>query len=336
MAKRVGRYVVQTENNPVIAGYGSAVGKKEKEGPLGSLFDVSFDDDTVGQESFEQAESAILCNAIVQSLKKSGTKNDEVDVIFAGDLLSQSMSSTFGLKKFRIPTVGLFGACSTMALSLSQAALAVDSGWANIAVAATGSHFCSAERQFRFPLEYGGRRTPNSQWTVTGAGAMTVKSVGENMPYIHAVCIGKIADYGITDANNMGAAMAPAAADTIKNYLDDTHTSPDDYDLIITGDLGDVGSKLLKELLSLDGIKLSHNYDDCGLMIFDPNDSSIGAGGSGCGCSGSVMCAKILPEIKSRKYKNVLFVATGALMSLTSSQQGLSIPAVAHAVEIRI
>lgn len=334
MAKRIGRYTIQTERRPAIAGYAAAVGKKEKNGPLGELFDLAFDDDMLGQESWEQAESALLCNAISRALQKCKVKNDETDVIFAGDLLDQSMSSTFGLKKFRIPTVGLFGACSTMALSLSQAALAVDSGWANIAVAATSSHFCSAERQFRFPLEYGGRRTPDSQWTVTGAGAMAVKSDAKS-PYVGSVCIGRIADFGVTDANNMGAAMAPAAADTIKNFLTDTGASPDDFDLIITGDLGAVGSKLLRELLKNDGIMLGNNYDDCGLLIFDMNDSTVGAGGSGCGCSGSVMCGKILPEIAGGKYKRVLFVATGALMSPTSSQQGLSIPAVAHAVEIR-
>lgn len=335
MAKRIGRYTLLTENKPSIIGFGSAVGKKEKDGPLGDLFDVAFDDDKIGQDSFEQAESALLCNAIVQSLKKSNTKNDEVDVIFAGDLLNQSMSSTFGLKKFRIPTVGLFGACSTMALSLIQATLAVDSNWANIALAATSSHFCSAERQFRFPLEYGGRRTPNSQWTVTGSGAMTVAKNDDTSPYVAAVCIGKIADFGVNDANNMGAAMAPAAADTIKTFLNDTKTCVEDYDLIITGDLGDVGSKLLRELLEQSGIKLGSNYDDCGLLIYDMGDSTVGAGASGCGCSGSVMCAKIIPEIIVGKHKRVLFVATGALMSPTSSQQGLSIPAVAHAVEIR-
>ena len=334
MAKRNGS-VITMQNRPSVIGFAAAVGKKEKQGPLGECFDLAFTDDLLGQESWEQAESAILSGAISKSLSKCGVKNDEVDVIFAGDLLDQSMSSTFGLKKFKIPSVGLFGACSTMALSLSMASLAVDSGWANIAVAATGSHICSAERQFRFPLEYGGRRTPDSQWTVTGAGAATVKAGAENTPYVEAVCIGRITDLGVTDANNMGAAMAPAAADTISRYLSDTNTSPDDYDLILTGDLGETGSKLLRELLAKEDIMLGNNYDDCGLMIFDSSDSTVGAGGSGCGCSASVLCGKILPEVQSGKYQRVLFVATGALMSPTSSQQGLSIPSVAHAVEIR-
>ncbi len=334
MAERVGRFTVKMSKKPSIIGFAASGGKKEKSGPIGDLLDKSFDDDLLGQDSWEQAESALLCNSISLALKKAELKNDQADVIFAGDLLDQSMSSTFGLKQFRIPTVGLFGACSTMALSLSQAALAVDSGWANVAVAATSSHFCSAERQFRFPLEYGGRRTPNSQWTVTGSGATVVGFESrESAPKIDSVCIGRIADLGVTDANNMGAAMAPAAADTIKNFLTDTGTTPDDYDLILTGDLGEIGSRLLQDLLERDGIMLKNNYDDCGLLIFD-KDSEVGAGGSGCGCSATVLCAKILPEICKGKLGRVLFVATGALMSPKSAQQGLSIPAVAHAVLI--
>lgn len=333
MPKRVGTDTVIMEHALTIVGFAGVAGKKEKNGPLGSLFDRTFEDDKLGQDSWETAESGMLCNAISLALQKANLKNDQVQLLFAGDLLDQSIASTFGVKQFGIPHIGLFGACSTMALSMGMAAIAVDSGAAQTAVAATGSHFCSAERQFRFPLEYGGKRTPTSQWTVTGSGAAVLQR-GVAAPQVKAVTFGRIQDYGVTDANNMGAAMAPAACSTLKAYFDDTHTTPADFDLVLTGDLGQVGSQLLKELLQEQHYTLGENYNDCGLMIFDMEDQGVGAGGSGCGCSGSVVCSKILSELQNGTLSRVLFCATGALMSPTSSQQGLSIPAIAHAVEL--
>ena len=333
MPKRVGTDTVIMEHALTIVGFAGVAGKKEKNGPLGSLFDRTFEDDKLGQDSWEAAESGMLCNAISLALQKANLKNDQVQLLFAGDLLDQSIASTFGVKQFGIPHIGLFGACSTMALSMGMAAIAVDSGAAQTAVAATGSHFCSAERQFRFPLEYGGKRTPTSQWTVTGSGAAVLQR-GVAAPQVKAVTFGRIQDYGVTDANNMGAAMAPAACSTLKAYFDDTHTTPADFDLVLTGDLGQVGSQLLKELLQEQHYTLGENYNDCGLMIFNMQDKEVGAGGSGCGCSGSVVCSKILSELQNGTLSRVLFCATGALMSPTSSQQGLSIPAIAHAVEL--
>ena len=333
MAKRIGRYTVMTECEPAIVGFGSVASKKEGEGPLKEYFDLVEQDTTFGQQSWEQAESMIQKNAVQIALKKAGMSPDQIDVICAGDLLNQCIGSTFGLAKLEIPFVGMYGACSTMAESLATATMFLETGAVDTAVAVTSSHFCSSERQFRFPLEYGSLRTPTSQWTVTGGGAVVLKK-GEKGAKIRHLTFGKIFDYGIKDANNMGAAMAPAAADTIKAFLSDTDTTPKDYDGIFTGDLGSVGSELLCQLLEKDGIDIRDIHRDCGVMIFTPDMQDVHAGGSGCGCSASVLNSFILKEMQKGRYKNILFVATGALMSPTSSMQGENIPSVAHLVNI--
>lgn len=315
----------------IIAGNAGVVGKKEGEGPLAQDFDAIFEDTTMGQQSYELAESAMLHDAIIRAMSSAQVSPSEVDFILSGDLLDQCMGSAFAIKDLEVASIGLFGACSTMALSLSVGSMLVDGG-AHCVVAATSSHFCSSERQFRFPLEYGGQRPPTAQWTVTGAGSAVLKKSGSGIK-IKAVQIGTITDLGITDANNMGAAMAPAAARTIYDFLKDTGTSPQDYDLILTGDLGFTGSELLYELLEKEHkIKLKGYHNDCGLMIYDLKKQDVNSGGSGCGCSGSVLCSHILKRMKKGSLKKVLFVATGALMSPTSNKQGNAIPGIAHAV----
>lgn len=334
MAKRIGKYTIQMENMPSIEGYASVCGKKESEGPLGKFFDQTFDDTTLGESSWEKAESKMQSKAVNLAIEKSNINSKDINFIFAGDLLNQCISSTFGLRNLNIPFLGQYGACSTMAQTLALASILVDAGVANNCIAVTSSHFCSAERQFRFPLEYGGQRTPTAQWTVTGSGAIVVGNNGQG-PKISRITVGRIIDLGIKDANNMGAAMAPAAAATLEDFFCDTATKPDDYDLILTGDLGEVGSKLMKELLERDGIHIKNNHNDCGLLIYDQKAQDVHAGGSGCGCSATVLCSVILNKLKNNELKNILFMATGALMSPTSTQQGESIPSVAHLINIK-
>lgn len=321
------------KNQPHICGFAAVVGKKEGEGPLGEIFDEVNQDTTLGEESWEKAESQLQKSALTYAIKKSGLKKEQIEQVFAGDLLNQCIGSAFGLRDFEIPLVGMYGACSTMALSLGLASIFVDSGVSSAAAAVTSSHFCSAERQFRFPLEYGGQRPPTAQWTVTGSGAVVLS--GQGSPCVHAVTIGKMVDLGVKDANNMGAAMAPSAADTITAHLKETGASPKDFDLILTGDLGKVGSELLLDIMKNENnIDIAPVHNDCGLMIFDLKGQDVHAGGSGCGCSASVLCSDILGRLKKGQLHRVLFCATGALMSTTSNQQGESIPGIAHAVEI--
>lgn len=333
MPTRIGRYTMRLDESPSVISFASVVSKKEGEGPLASYFDVICDDTSFGEQTWEKAESRMQKDAVNKALQKAGISADAVDYLFAGDLLNQCISSTYGLRDLGIPFLGLFGACSTMAESLSMSAFFVETGLAKTALAVTSSHFCSAERQFRFPLEYGGQRTPTSQWTVTGSGAALV---GERSmpPYLRHVCIGTIEDLGIKDANNMGAAMAPAAYATIARFFKDTCTAPQNYDLILTGDLGEVGSRLLTEMLRRDGYTMDKNYNDCGLMIYDREKQDVGAGGSGCGCSASVLCSYVMRALRDGKIQDVLFIATGALMSPTSVQQGESIPGIAHLVHL--
>lgn len=340
MPKRIGTRTVLLENKPTVIGHAAVVGQTEGEGPLGKEFDRVHQDDTVGKASFEQAESAMQREAIVCALEKAGKTPADADFILSGDLLAQCIGSAFGVRDLGIPFLGLYGACSTMALSLGLASVLVDSGAANLAVAATSSHFASAERQFRQPLEYGGQRPPTAQRTATAAGATVLSDTAPQTSkkptaHIAAVTFGKIVDLGIKDANNMGAAMAPAAADTIAAFLKDTNTKPTDYDLILTGDLGTVGTTLLFELLEKDyGIDLRAVHSDCGLLIYDREKQDVHAGGSGCGCAASILNGHILNRMEQGELKKVLLTATGALMSLTSSLQGESIPSVAHAVLI--
>lgn len=316
---------------PIITGHAGVAGKKEGEGPLAQDFDAIFEDTTMGQQSYELAESAMLHDAIIRALSDAGKSPSEVNFVLSGDLLDQCMGSAFALKDLEISSIGLYGACSTMALSLSVGSMLVDAG-AKCVVAGTSSHFCSSERQFRFPLEYGGQRPPSAQWTVTGAGSAVVEQEGEGTK-VKAVQIGTITDLGITDANNMGAAMAPAAARTISDFLKDTNTKPQNYDLILTGDLGYTGTELLYELMQEEyKIKLEGYHKDCGMLIYDLKKQDVNSGGSGCGCSASVLCSHILKNMERGKLKKVLFVATGALMSPTSNKQGNTIPGIAHAV----
>lgn len=333
MATRVGRYTLNLDNRPSIIGNAAVVGKTEGEGPLKDEFDYIFEDDTLGEASFEKAESSLQREAVTRALDKAGKTPADVDYILAGDLLDQCIGTSFGIRSLNMPFLGLYGACSTMALSLGLASVLVDTGAAGLAVAATSSHFCSAERQFRLPLEYGGQRTPTSQRTATASGASVVSASVSDKPTIEAVTFGRIIDLGIKDANNMGAAMAPAAASTITDFLNDTGTTPDDYDMIVTGDLGIVGSDLLCQLMQKDSnIDISTVHTDCGLLIYDIEGQDVHAGGSGCGCGGSVLNSYILRRLTAGELNKVLFVATGALMSPTSSLQGESIPSIAHAV----
>ena len=335
MARKVGRRTIELESKPRIISYGSVVGKKEHEGPLSEEFDYYTIDSFFGEESFDKAESKLQKTAIGIALDKAGLNPQDIDKIFAGDLLNQCIGSSFGIRELGIPFIGLYGACSTMALSTGLASLFVDSGAANKAVAVTSSHFCSAERQYRFPLNYGSQRTPTAQWTVTGSGALVIAREGKG-PYINSVTFGEIEDYGITDANNMGAAMAPAAASTILHYFKDTNTAPEDYDIVYTGDLGYVGTQLLYELCEKEGVDLRCRHSDCGNIIFDREKQDVHAGGSGCGCSASVLCSYIMHRFEKRDFKNILFMSTGALMSPTSSYQGESIPGIAHLLNIKI
>lgn len=322
---------------PVILASASVVGKKEGEGPLHDCFDSVSQDTYFGTKSWEQAESDMLRQCFDLVCQKAGLPPEQLDYVLSGDLLNQCVGSAYAMRDIGVPYLGLYGACSTMAESLSLAAMLIDGGYAEHAAALTSSHFCSAERQYRFPLEYGGQRTPTSQWTVTGGGAVVVAGAAAQTPdqagpWIQAAAIGTIEDKGIKDAANMGAAMAPAAAATILGFLSDTGTTPEDYDLILTGDLGQVGSDLLYELATREGVDLRSRHTDCGLLIYDRDRQDVHAGGSGCGCCASVLCSYILPSLREGRVKRVLFAATGALLSPTSTQQGESIPSIAHAV----
>lgn len=332
--KRIGKRTIIFENKPRIISYGSVVGKKEHEGPLSNEFDAYTTDSFFGEKSFEKAESKLQKTAVQTALDKVGLTPDDIDNIFAGDLLNQCIGSSFGLRSFGIPFIGLYGACSTMALSAGLAAVFIDSGAAKKTISVTSSHFCSAERQYRFPLNYGSQRTPTAQWTVTGSGALILGKDGGDI-YISSVTFGEIEDLNIKDANNMGAAMAPAAAGTLLNFFKDTETKPEDYDIIFTGDLGYVGTNLLYELLEREGIDIRCRHSDCGTLIFDREKQDVHAGGSGCGCSASVLCSYIMHRLEKGDFGNILFMSTGALMSPTSSFQGESIPGIAHLLNIK-
>lgn len=326
--------VIDFQTRPSVISRASVVGKKEGEGPLGKGFDIVIEDDMCGLDTWEAAESHLQKTAIGLVLDKAGIKAEKIDGIFAGDLINQCTGSAFGIRDFGIPYFGIYGACSTSVLAMINAAEYVDSGKMKIAISATSSHFCSAEKQFRFPLEYGGQRPPTAQWTVTGASAAMISDeVEKNCPRIEKAIIGKIVDKGITDANNMGAAMAPAAADTIYTFLNETGTSPESYDLILTGDLGNVGSRLLCELLEKEySLDIRKQHNDTGLMMYHLEEQDVHSGGSGCGCCGTVMCSKIMDDIVGGKLHRVLVVATGALLSAISPFQGESIPGIAHGI----
>jgi stage V sporulation protein AD len=331
--KRIGKQTVRFEKPPSIIATSTIVGPKEGEGPLSKYFDTILDDDIIGQDSYEKAECKMVRDVSNDVISKAGLKKELIDYMLAGDLLDQIITSSFAAREMEIPFFGLYGACSTMTESLSLGAMLVDGGYGDNILCVTASHFSSAERQFRFPLELGTQRPPTAQWTVTGTGAAIVSSDGQG-PYITHVTTGKVVDFGIKDGNNMGAAMAPAAAQTIYQHFLDTGFEPKDYDLIITGDLGNVGKELTDSLLKKKGIDILSRFKDCGIEIYDQNQQDIHAGGSGCGCSASVFCGYVYKLIKKGELNRVLLISTGALMSPTSSQQGESIPGIAHAVTI--
>ena len=332
MARKLGQQTIVPDQSITVLSTGCAVGKKEGEGPLRQYFDHIDTDDTFGQDSWENAEIAMQKRALSQALDKAALTAGQLDWLFAGDLLNQCVCSSFAARDLSLPFFGLYGACSTMGEGLCLSTLVLDGGGGQRAAVLSSSHFCSAERQYRTPLEYGCQRTPTAQWTVTGSGAV-ILSRGGTGPRITHITPGKIVDKGIRDTNNMGAAMAPAAWDTIRTHLNDTGRSPGFYDLIVTGDLGRLGSELLKELAQRDGVTLDR-HADCGLLIFEPNSQDVHCGGSGCGCCASVLASFLLPGLREGKWKNILFCPTGALHSPTTAFQGESIPGISHAVAI--
>ena len=322
---------------PTVAAWAAAGGKKESEGPLASAFDFVTQDAGFGEqgcENWEQAESILQRKAAELCLRKADIPRTKVDIAFAGDLQAQCTASNYTMRELGIPFAGVYGACSTMAETLGLAAVFAAGGMAERVLALTSSHFCAAERQFRTPLEYGAKRTPTAQWTATAAGACLVRAHGGQGVPVLSVTFGRVQDFEVHDINNMGAAMAPAAASTLLHYFADTHTEPQEFDCIYTGDLGQVGSSLLRELLAAEGL-LVKNHVDCGCILFDAAEQQVKSGGSGPGCCAAVLRGHILPRLLRRSQKRVLFVATGALMSQTTFLQKESIPAVAHLVELR-
>ncbi len=332
-SKKLGKQTVKFDHPPVIIGTASTVGPKEGQGPLHSYFDTILSDDTYGENSWELAESKMLRETVKLAIQKSDKNITDMEYMLSGDLLNQLMSATFAARDLGIPFFGLYGACSTMTESLSLGSMLIDGGYGKHLVAVTSSHFSAAERQFRFPLELGNQRPLSAQWTVTGSGAAVLASQGQG-PKITHVTTGKVIDLGIKDANNMGAAMAPAATDTIVAHFQDTGFTPESYDLIVTGDLGAIGKEIAQEMVYDQGYNIAKVYNDCGLMIFDNKAQDTHAGGSGCGCSASVFCGYLYRLMAEKKLNRILLISTGALLSTTSAQQGLSIPGIAHAVTI--
>ena len=333
MSQTVGTQSIQFDQAPYIQASASIVGTKEGEGPLGELFDVIGADDKFGEDTWEEAESTLQKEAVMLAVGKADLGKEDIRYIFGGDLLGQNIATTFGLMELNIPLFGLYGACSTAGESLALAAMAVAGGYGENILAVTSSHFASAEKQFRFPLEYANQRPLSASWTVTGSGAFVLGRKKSHVQ-ITGVTIGKVVDYGIKDSMNMGAAMAPAACDTIYQNLVDFGRQPEDYDKIITGDLGTVGQKILIDLLKEKGYDISSVHMDCGIEIFDSETQNTNAGGSGCGCSAVTLSAYIQPKLEDGTYKRVLFAPTGALLSTVSFNEGQSVPGIAHGVVI--
>lgn len=329
--KRLGAQTIRFQGKPVIISTASVVGPKEGQGPLSADFDVIKPDTHFGQASWEHAETAMMYEAAGIAAGKCGLGLQELDLMLAGDLLNQTLASSFAARQIYIPFLGLYGACSTLAESMTLASVFIDGGYASRVLAAVSSHHDSAERQYRYPTEFGAQRVPSAQWTVTGAGAAIIAAQGEG-PVIASATIGKVVDFGIKDSNDMGSAMAPAAAQTILQHLKDTGSPADAYDLVVTGDLAEVGNKILLKLLSEAGLNLGNRLDDCGLMIFDRQTQNVKSGGSGCGCSAVVFCGHLNSRLLSGELGRILLVCTGALLSPTSYQQGDTIPCIAHAV----
>lgn len=333
MHKRLGKRTIKLEIPVSISATSSVVGPKEGEGPLKANFDIILEDILSGTDSWEQAESAFAKKSFESLMKKANKTPDDIQYILSGDLLNQSMGTNFGIRDLQIPFFGLFGACSTIGEAMSLGAMIIDGGYADTIIAGASSHFCSAEKQFRFPLELGTQRPPTSTWTVSGSGSCILEKSGSS-PYITHITTGKIVDMGIKDANNMGAAMAPAAIDVLCAHFKDTGRSPDYYDIIATGDLGYIGHELVKKLIEDEGYKLGNNYTDCGILIFDKEMQDTHSGGSGCGCAAVTFAGHFYKQLIKGDIKKLLFIPTGALMSQTSALQGESIPSIAHAVAI--
>ena len=333
--QKLGKQTVKFDSPPTITATASIVGPKEAEGPLASYFDKCLEDEFWGENTWEKAESKIIKETVNTVISKSGLSSNQIDYCFAGDLLNQCISSSFGLRELNIPFFGIFGACSTFVEALSLASVFVEGKAATHTLCAASSHFCSAEKQFRFPLELGNQRPPSSQWTVTGSGAAILSQKGTG-PFITHMTTGKIVDMGIKDSNNMGAAMAPAAVDTLITHFNDTGRSPSYYDVIITGDLGHIGKEIVIELMQTKGYQIKSNYNDCGVLIFDQATQDTHSGGSGCACIGTVFSGYLFKMLQGKKYKKILLVATGALTNATTAQQGESIPGIAHAVSIEL
>ena len=330
----LGKQSIQFVNKPYLVSSGSIVGSKEAEGPMGKLFDKVCYGDKFGADTWEEAESSMQKEALEIALKKGKMQKQDLQLVYAGDLLGQSIASSFGLSGYQIPHIGLYGACSTCGLTLAMGSIAVAGGFAESVACVTSSHFASAEKEFRFPLAYGNQRPKSATWTVTGSGAFILSAQpGKQVRAVIAgATIGKIVDYGMKDSMNMGACMAPAAADTIKQHLEDFGRAPREYDKIITGDLGTVGQKLLFDLLAESQIDITKQHMDCGIEVYDSEKQDTNAGGSGCGCSAVVLSAYILKKIEEGVWKRVLFVPTGALLSKTSFNEGQTIPGIAHGI----
>ena len=333
MQTRLGRQTVQLEQPAVILSHAAVGGKQEGEGPLAQYFDHLSDDSFFGEKTWEKAESAMQKLALSKALEKAVLSPEDLDYILAGDLLNQCIGTSFCLRDFGIPFYGLYGACSTMGESMALGAMLISGGLARKVGAMTSSHFCTAERQYRMPVPYGSQRTPTAQWTATASGCVVLGAEGAG-PRITAVTCGKIVDKGITDANNMGAAMAPAAYDTLSAHFAATGTGPQDYDLVLTGDLGVLGHQIVADLFAQDGVDMGEKYHDCGMLLYDIRKQDMHAGASGCGCSASVLCGYLLREMEEKKWDRILFAPTGALLSPTSSFQGESIPSICHALTI--
>lgn len=342
--KKIGRQSVKFSQKPLITGRGNIVGEKEGQGPLGKCFDTVLEDDMYGEKSWEKAESKMLKGAMAKAVSRAGINFSDVDVMLSGDLLNQLMSSSFTARDMHIPFLGLYGACSTMTESLLIGCMLVDGGFAKHVLAGASSHFCTAERQFRMPVEHGNQRPPSAQWTATAAGAVVISSEDaagscrQVKIRAESATVGKVIDAGIKDANQMGAAMAPAAVDTLLNHLEDTKRGIDYYDLVATGDLGYIGKDIMMDLLSdagLDKNKIFSHYDDCGTMIFT-KEQDVHGGGSGCGCSAAVFTGHLLKQMEQKKIKRLLLMSTGALLSTISPLQGESIPGIAHAVSLEV
>ncbi|MEG1310849.1 MAG: stage V sporulation protein AD [Romboutsia sp.] len=332
-SKRIGQRTVKMQNKPTIISAASVVGPKEGEGPLKDYFDLILTDDLYGEKSWELAESKMVETAMKKAVKKADKNLKDINYMFGGDLINQLLPASFAARELAIPFFGIYGACSTMAEGICLSSMIVDGGFADLSLSGTSSHYCTAERQFRFPLELGNQKPMTAQWTVTGAGSVLIAPNG-NGPKIKYITVGKVIDEGIDDGNNMGAAMAPAAIDTIYSYFKDTNDDPNSFDIIATGDLGKLGKQITEDLLKVKGIDISKVYTDCGIEMFNLEEQDVHCGGSGCGCSATVFAGYIYDKLVKKEFNKVMLVSTGALLSPTSTLQKQTIPCVAHAVVI--